>query len=177
MPRASLKSPQPDETMGTAIAVPSWPLSRVPVLFKVCASTMRLFCRLVPSLVSRDDLLRLAGLSPASQLSVFISDSPHPLEPELRYVARAGDLIVAVAAGLPHTPLCALPDMLMTAAGWAQHEGLPLPAVDSAMLILPTEAVLTTEPPARLPMHRAPLCLCPCCPWALGLPSAHWPLH
>ena len=154
-PRLVEVFPQPDETMGAAIAVPSWPLSRVPVLFKVCASTMRLFCRLAPSPVSRDDLLHLAGLSPASQLSVFISDSPHPLEPELRYVARAGDLIVAVAADLPHAPLCALPDMLMTAAGWAQHEVLPLPAGDSAMLILPTGAMLTTEPPARLPMLAA----------------------
>ena len=101
-PRLVPSQPQPAGAPGVLLALPHWPFAGVAVLFDCRLVDGRIFALDVPGVMSRQDVLVVAGIDPTSAFHVFHGDLPwpvpegtvvHPNEADLFVVCPVSDTL------------------------------------------------------------------------------------
>ena len=130
--------PQPEPVFVCLIAVPEWPSVRVPVLIQSSGDAPRTFAAFLPPVITPDDALILAGVSPGFGFRVFHRDLPWPVPERGEIRLEAGDLLT-VARPDRYVPGWALVDTLQWTYGWFQPEQPPGQWPGGTWLVTDTE--------------------------------------
>ena len=137
-PQLCVVHPQPEPVFVCLIAVPEWPSVRIPVLIQSGGDAPRTFAAFLPPVITPDDALTLAGVSPGHGFRVFHRDLPWPVPERGEIRLEAGDLLTVIRPDR-HVPGWTLTDMLQWTYGWFQPAQPPGQWPGGTWLVIDTE--------------------------------------
>ena len=134
-PRLITVPVQPALSAACVIAMPSWESEGIPVVFVSYVPPLRVFARCVPSALTVDGVLRLAGIDEHQPVRVFVADTPWPVDGAAPFHVDVGDLVTVLPEAHPAIPPLRLRTMLASPVGWHDDPLLPLPRADSLWIV------------------------------------------
>ena len=137
-PRLCVVHPQPDPTYVCLLAIPDWPTVGVPVLIQSLGDAPRTFAIFLPPVITHDDVLLIAGVSPGLGFRAYHRDLPWPVPERGEFRVEAGDLLTAARPD-SYRPGWVLADTLLWTYGWYQPAEPPGHWPGGTWLITDTE--------------------------------------
>ena len=137
-PDLSPVSPQPLREVAIFVASPAWQTYTVMVLFDCRRYNDCIFAQAVPRALSRESLLRAAGVPPDDPVHVFVHGLIRPLTIDQRITLVHG-MTISISPRDEGSPAHSdLSEMLLTEEGWDRTAPIPGPTVhfNSHFLIL-----------------------------------------
>ena len=117
--------PQPTNTYGLLFALPGWAGSEQVACFDLTEVDGRLYADSVPSVTTKEGLLRLASLPPDSAVDIYVGSSVAPLGPAEEVALPSGVCIFFIHNFELPGPYLWLTDTLLSAASWIADPELP----------------------------------------------------
>ena len=134
-PRLCPVYPQPWGQAALVLAAPLWGFSGILVACDLSAINGAFFSTVVPRQITKEMVLRAAGLDPVADVALFIRDVPWAIPAGVACEVEHGDLIQVLPRDHPVVVLASLSDMLRSDAGW-DPDWLPPGQFEEAVWVL-----------------------------------------
>ena len=118
-------TPQPSPHYATLLAVPSWVIHQVAVLFDLTQFNNTFFSAVLPAVQTREQLLTITGLGQGAQVQLFVSASTQPALVQVPMLLMHGDTITIVPWTVAPNFGSDLHTMLQSTDGWDPNAPIP----------------------------------------------------
>ena len=126
-PELYVPVPQPSSAVAVLIAMPSWAIERIAVLFDCRQVNGSLFPMVVPARLNRESLCLWAKVPSHAGIEVFVRDVPWALAPWQMSELETGDLITISPLGHGPPRRRLLEEMLASTELWDPQTAVPAP--------------------------------------------------
>ena len=124
-PMLVVLDPQPTQTFGVLLALPTWADQEIFVGFSLLDIDDRLFTALVPPVASREQLLEIAGLVPTELFDIYVEGGVTPLLFAEEVTLTCGACIFCLHRDTLPGPYFHLAKTLFSSASWETDPSLP----------------------------------------------------
>ena len=119
--------PQPTRELVVMVAMPSWELYKVGVIFNCLAVNKTLFAAAVHPYLNKASLLIAAGLFDYHDYDIYVHGLLQPVDPDQWITLRSGMMLSVVLAGSGPGASWNLEDMLQDTSDWNHEAPIPGP--------------------------------------------------
>ncbi|OLP87581.1 hypothetical protein AK812_SmicGene31189 [Symbiodinium microadriaticum] len=126
-PEIVIPAPQPSSSFAVLIAMPSWAIERIVVMFDCRRVNGSLFPMIVPERLNRESLCAFAKVPSHAGIEVFVRDVPWALAPWQMSELETGDLITISPLGYGPPRRRGLETMLASTEFWDPQVAIPAP--------------------------------------------------